>query len=178
MNGKTKKILFHPEEIAERVGILGEELTEEYRGRDLVVVSLLRGSFIFTADLVRAMDVEMEIDFVTTSSYENRESSDGNVNILHDLRTDISGRDVLLVDDICDSGHTMFFAKEHLAEKNPKTIKTCCMLDKPDRREVEIFPDFIGFTIPDLFIVGYGLNFGSYYRNVPYIYAYVDDEEA
>lgn len=169
---KREKVLFSREEINERVKKLGKEISEIYKEKNLVVVSLLRGSFIFCADLVREMDIPVEVDFITTHSYGHGEISTGNVDIVHDLRTDLKGKDVLIVDDIMDSGHTIKKVREHLQEKNPESVNICVMLDKPDRRQVELDPDYIGFSIPDLFIVGYGLNYGDHYRNIPYIFTF------
>ena len=109
---------------------------------------------------------------MTTSSYGHGESSSGIVEIITDVRTDIKGKDVLIVDDIIDSGHTMKKVVEFINMKGPKSVKTCCMLDKPSRREADIAPDYVGFTIPDVFIVGYGLNYGDFYRNIPYIFTF------
>lgn len=170
---KREKELFSREEISKRVKELGVELSKKYEGKELVVVSLLRGSFIFAADLVREIDTKVEVDFITTASYGDEETSSGIVNIVHDLRSNIEGKDVLIVDDIIDSGFTLKKVKEHLETKNPNSIKICVMLDKPSRRKVDIGPDFVGFSIPDVFIVGYGLNYGSYYRNIPYIFTFV-----
>lgn len=169
---KREKVLFSREEIDERVRELGNEISRIYEKKNLVVVSLLRGSFIFCADLVREIDIPVEIDFVTTHSYGHGEVSSGNVEIVHDLRTDLKGKDVLIVDDIMDSGHTIKKVKEHLQSKEPNSINICVMLDKPSRRQVDLNPDYIGFSIEDLFIVGYGLNYGDHYRNIPYIFTF------
>ena len=171
LHGKPK-ILFDSDEISERVKELGEKISTDYEGEDIVVVSLLRGSFIFAADLVRKIKNPVNVDFMTTSSYGNEEMSSGIVEIITDVRTDIKGKNVLIVDDIIDSGHTMKKVVEFINMKEPKSIKICCMLDKPSRREADIFPDYVGFTIPDVFIVGYGLNYGDYYRNIPYIFTF------
>ncbi|WP_036729108.1 hypoxanthine phosphoribosyltransferase [Peptoniphilus mikwangii] len=173
MTDREKKIIFTREEITKRIKELGAELTKEYKDKDLIVISLLRGSFIFAADLVREIDTVLEIDFLTTASYGNSEVSSGRVKFLSELRSNIKGRDVLVIDDIVDTGHTMKSVVEKLKGYEPKSIKTCVMLDKPSRREVDIKADYVAFEIPDLFIVGYGLNYGDFYRNVPYIYAYV-----
>lgn len=172
MQDKKEKTLFSREEIHTRVKELGQEVSKAYEDKDLVVVSLLRGSFIFTADLVREMSIPVEVDFMTTSSYGNSEVSSGLVDIVFDLRASIEGKDVLIVDDIIDSGFTLEKVIEHLEAKNPRSIKICVMLDKPSRRKVDLSPDFVGFSIPDVFIVGYGLNYGSYYRNIPYIFTF------
>ena len=170
---KREKTLFSREEIDVRIKELGKELSHNYNGKNLVVVSLLRGSFIFAADLVREITTPLEVDFITTASYGNDEISSGIVEIIHDLRSNVEGKDILIVDDIMDSGHTLKKVMEHIELKNPNSVKVCVMLDKPSRRQVQLEPDFIGFSIPDVFIVGYGLNYGDYYRNIPYIFTFV-----
>lgn len=172
IDNKKEKTLFTKEDIQDKVEELGKIITEYYEGKDLVVISLLRGSFIFAADLIRHINAHLEVDFVTTSSYGFSETTTGVVDIVHDLRTNIEGKDVLIVDDIVDTGYTLSKVIEHIREKNPKSIKTCVMLDKPSRRKVDIKPDFCGFSIPDVFIVGYGLNYGVHYRNIPYIFTF------
>lgn len=171
-SNKRQKTLFSREEIAKRVRELGIEISVDYKGKDLVVISLLRGSFIFTSDLVRELPIPVEVDFMTTSSYGHSEESSGHVDIVHDIRTDIKGKDVLIVDDIMDSGFTLENVVKHLEEKSPRSIKISVMLDKPSRRKVDLSPDYVGFTIPDVFIVGYGLNYGDFYRNIPYIFTF------
>lgn len=169
---KRQKTLFSRAEIDERVKQLGIEISRDYDKKDLVVISLLRGSFIFTSDLVRELSIPVEVDFMTTSSYGHSEESSGVVDIVHDIRTVIKGKDVLIVDDIMDSGFTLENVVKHLENKSPNSIKICVMLDKPSRRKVELSPNYVGFTIPDLFIVGYGLNYGDFYRNIPYIFTF------
>lgn len=169
-----EEILFSEEKIAQRVKELGKEIENDFED-GFVIISLLRGSFIFAADLVRNINKKVEIDFLTTSSYENEECSSGDVKFLSNLRTDIRGRDVLIVDDILDTGNTLKCVKDKLISMNPKSIKSVVMLNKPSRRQVDIDADYVGFTIDDLFIVGYGLNYGDFYRNIPYIYSYVED---
>ena len=165
-------MLFSREEIDNRVKELGEIISEKYKGKDLLVVSLLRGSFIFTADLVREITIPLEVDFMTTASYGHREVSTGNVEIITDLRTKVEGRDVLIVDDIMDSGFTIQKVKNRIEEDKANSVEICVMLDKPSRRKVDLNPDYVGFSIPDLFIVGYGLNYGDHYRNIPYIFTF------
>jgi len=172
IDNKKEKVLYERETIKKRVGELGKELGKNYKGKDLVVVSLLKGSFVFTADLTREMDIPLEVDFMTTASYGNSEISSGDVKILQDIRSDIEGKDVLIVDDIIDTGHTIVRVIDHLKEKKPNSIKVCVMLDKPSRRQIDISPDYVGYEIPDVFIVGYGLNYGKYYRNTPYIFTF------
>jgi len=172
IENKKEKILYSREMIQKRVKEMGIELGGFYSGKDLVVISLLKGSFVFTADLTREMDIPLEVEFMTTASYGNNEFSSGEVKILQDVRGDIEGKDVLIVDDIIDTGHTLSKVIEHLEKKNPSSIKVCVMLDKPSRRQIEIIPDYVGYEIPDVFIVGYGLNYGNYYRNTPYIFTF------
>lgn len=169
---KRERTLYSREVISTRVKELGDILSKEYENKDLVVVSLLRGSFIFTSDLVREISIPVEVDFMTTASYGHGETSSGNVEIVHDIRTSVEGKDILIVDDIMDSGYTLGKVKEILSLKNPNSIKICVMLDKPSRRKIDISPDFVGFSIDDVFIVGYGLNYGDYYRNIPYIFTF------
>lgn len=171
---KKEKILFSREEIAQRVRELGLEISKDYKDKEMVVISLLRGSFVFAADLVREINVPVNMDFMTTSSYGHEEFSTGIVEIITDIRADIRGKNVLVVDDIIDSGHTMSKVVDYINLKEPKSIKTCCMLDKPSRREADISPDYVGFSIPDVFIVGYGLDYEDFCRNIPYIYTYDD----
>jgi len=171
-SNKRERTLYSKEDIATRVKELGKIISKEYKDKNLLVISLLRGSFIFASDLVRELSIPVEIDFMTTASYGHDEISSGNVEIVHDIRADIEGKDILIVDDIIDSGYTLNKVKEILSLKNPNSVKICVMLDKPSRRKVDINPDFVGFSIPDVFIVGYGLNYGDHYRNIPYIFTF------
>jgi len=174
IENKRRETLFTREDIQKRTEELGKELSDFYKDKNLLVVSLLKGSFIFTADLVRELSIPVRIEFMTTSSYGHGEESTGSVKVVQDLNVDLSEYDVLIVDDIIDSAITMTGVIEHLKKKNPKSVKSCALLDKPERRRVAYDGDFIGFTIPDMFIVGYGLNYGDYYRNIPYVFAFVD----
>ena len=173
---KVWEVLLTEEEINNRITQLGQQISEDYRGKGLLVVSLLKGSFIFTADLVRKMDIPVKIEFMTTSSYGHEEESSGYVKILTDVSDDLSGYHVLVADDITDSGLTMKFVMEHLKKKNPESVKCCVLLDKPDRRVVDLVPDYLGYTIPDKFVVGYGLNYGDYFRNIPYVFVVTDQD--
>lgn len=172
IENKKEKTLYSREEIQSRVEELGKEISRAYRGKNLLVVSLLRGSFVFTADLVREMNIPVEVDFMTTASYGHGEISTGDVEIVHDIRTGVDGKDILIVDDIIDSGFTLKKVKEFLETKNPNSVEVCVMLDKPSRRKVDISAKYVGFEIPDVFIVGYGLNYGDHYRNIPYIFTF------
>lgn len=172
MDIETKKweVLCSEEQIASRLKELGAQISEEYKDKNLLVVSLLKGSFIFCADLVRNITVPVKIEFMTTSSYGHGEESSGKVKMVSDIPSDISGYDVLVVDDITDTALTMDFVINHIKSKNPKSVKSCVLLDKPSRRKVELVPDYCGFEIEDKFVVGYGLNYGDYYRNIPYVF--------
>ena len=171
-----ENILISENEIKEHIKLLGETLSVEYKDKKLYVLSLLRGSFIFTADLVRHISLPTAIGFMTTSSYGHGESTSGNVKVIQDINDNLEGYDVLVVDDIVDTGITMKFVTEYLKKYNPASIKCCVLLDKPSRRKVDIEPDYKCFTIPDVFVVGYGLNYGDYYRNVPYIFNWESNE--
>jgi hypoxanthine phosphoribosyltransferase len=173
---KVWEILCSEEDIQKRTRELGAAITQDYKYKNLYVVSLLRGSFIFAADLLRRIDLKLKVDFMTSSSYEHAEESSGTVNIIKDITEDLTGFDVLVVDDIADTGLTMSYVMNHLKTKNPSSVKCCVLLDKPSRRKVNLVPDYVGFSIPDQFVVGYGLNFGDYYRNVPYVFAVTDED--
>lgn len=170
MEDKKVNILLSSEEIRERISEVGKNLSKDYDGKKLYVLSLLRGSFIFTADLVRQLSVPVKIGFMATSSYGHGETSTENVKVVQDISDNLEGYDVLIVDDIVDTGITMNFVIEHVKKLNPASVKCCVLLDKPERRKVELVPDYCCFEIPDVFVVGYGLNYGDYYRNIPYIF--------
>ncbi|MDM0761399.1 hypoxanthine phosphoribosyltransferase [Clostridium perfringens] len=170
MEDKNRNILLSEEQIKEQIAIVGKKLTEDYKDKNLYVLSLLRGSFIFAADLVRAIDTKAQIGFMTTSSYGHSEESTGIVKVVNDIPDNIEGLDVLIVDDIIDSGITMDFVINHVKSLGAKSVKTCTLLDKPSRRKVDLKPDYCCFEIEDLFVVGYGLNYGDHYRNIPYIF--------
>jgi hypoxanthine phosphoribosyltransferase len=156
--------------IAARVEALAREITDFYRDTDkLVVVGLLRGSFIFIADLVREIELPVEVDFLEVSSYGNATESSREVRILKDLRGEIEGRDVLVVEDIVDTGHTLSSVLDVLKTRKPRRIEACALLDKPSRREVDVKARWIGFEIPDTFVVGYGIDFAQRNRNLPHI---------
>jgi len=173
---KVWEILCSEEDIKKRLQELGQQISLDYGDKNLYVISLLKGSFIITADLVRELTIPVKINFITTSSYGHSEESSGNVEIVSDINEDLTGYDILVVDDIADSGLTMKFVLDHLKNKNPNSIRSCVLLDKPERRRVELEPDYIGFTIPDKFVVGYGLNYGDYYRNIPYVFVVTDED--
>ncbi|CUJ92983.1 Hypoxanthine phosphoribosyltransferase [Shimia thalassica] len=156
--------------IAARIETLSSEISNEYAGTNkLVVVGLLRGSFVFIADLVRELDLPVEVDFLEASSYGNAMESSREVRILKDLRGEIEGRDVLVVEDIVDTGHTLSHVLRLLKSRKPAKLHTIALLDKPSRREADIKADWIGFSIPDEFVVGYGIDFAQRNRNLPFI---------
>ena len=178
MDIETKKweILCSEEQIATRLKELGAQISEEYKDKNLLIISLLKGSFIFCADLVRNIAVPVKIEFMTTSSYGHSEESTGKVKIVSDISSDMSGYDVLIVDDITDTALTMDFVINHIKSKNAKSVKSCVLLDKPSRRKVDLVPDYCGFEIEDKFVVGYGLNYGDYYRNIPYVFNVTNED--
>lgn len=161
--------LISEKQIEERISELANEINKDFDGEEIVIVSILKGSFIFTADLVRKITVPCTMDFVSLSSYGNSLVSSGVVKILKDLDEEIEGKNVIIVEDIIDTGRTLSFFVDVLKARNPKSIKICTILDKPDRRIDEVNVDYIGFKIPDEFVVGYGLDFEQTHRNLPYI---------
>lgn len=170
MEDKNKNIILTEKQISEKIKEVASIITKDYKDKNLYVLSLLRGSFIFTADLVRAINTKTQIGFMTTSSYGHSEESSGYVQVVNDIPDNIEGLDVLIVDDIIDSGITMNFVINHVKNLGAKSIHTCTLLDKPSRRKVDLSPDYCCFKIEDLFVVGYGLNYGDHYRNIPYIF--------
>ncbi|WP_198008319.1 MULTISPECIES: hypoxanthine phosphoribosyltransferase [Brenneria] len=165
------EVMISEREVKARVTELGRQISEHYRdsGSDMVLVGLLRGSFIFMADLCRAIDVSHEVDFMTASSYGSGMSTTRDVKILKDLDEDIRGKDVLIVEDIIDSGNTLSRVSEILQLRSPKSLAICTLLDKPQRREVDVNVEWVGFSIPDEFVVGYGIDYAQHYRHLPYV---------
>lgn len=167
----TVEVMISADEIQKRVSELGNQISEHYRnsGHELVLVGLLRGSFMFMADLCRAIDVPLEVDFLTASSYGNNMNSSRDVKILKDLDEDIRGKDVLIVEDIIDSGNTLSKVRELFALRGPASLAICTLLDKPTRREVDVPVEWVGFSIPDEFVVGFGIDYAQRYRHLPYV---------
>lgn len=163
------KVLVTEEELKARVGELGEALYDRFEGKSPLFLAVLKGSFIFLADLVRATQLKSDVEFMSVSSYANATESSGRVRIVHDVQQDITGRDIIIVEDILDSGNTLAFLKNYLMAKGAASITIVTLLDKPTRRTKAITADFAGFTVPDEFVVGYGLDYAQKYRNVPYI---------
>jgi hypoxanthine phosphoribosyltransferase len=168
MSERLAKML-STEEIAARVKVLGEQITKEYKDKNLVLVVVLKGSFIFASDLCRAIDGPLRIDFLGVRSYGEGTETSGVVQITQDLSKPIAGEDVLIVEDIVDTGLTIAHLMDLFRTRNPRSVKVCALLHKPARSRVAVSIDYLGFTIEDKFVVGYGLDFGERYRNLPYI---------
>lgn len=164
-----QKILFTEEQLKTRVSELARQIEQDYRGKEIMLISVLRGSFIFMADLCRAIDLPCTLDFMAVSSYGKGTSSSGQVQITKDLSEDISGRNIIVVEDILDSGNTLYYLLRLLEHRHPASIRLCTLLDKPERRVKPVEVHYTGFTIPDAFVVGYGLDYAEKYRNLPYI---------
>ncbi len=169
LHDDVEEILLDSDAVANRVAELGAQIAADSAGRDPVLVSVLKGALVFLADLMRAMDLPTSIDLMEVSSYGAATESSGQVRILKDLSKPIEGRDVIVVEDIIDTGLTLNYLLRYLADKGPASIKIVCLLDKPARRLADIPIDYTGFTIPDRFVIGYGLDYDERYRNLPYI---------
>jgi len=163
------EILISEQELSTKVKELGAQISKDYEGEDLILVGILKGSVPFMADLMRAITIPLSIDFMQVSSYGGDTKTSGVVKILKDLDADITNKNVLIVEDIIDSGYTLDYLKKYLAHRGCKSLKICTILDKPSRRKVNLKPDYCGFEVDDLFIVGYGLDLDQKYRNLPYI---------
>jgi len=148
---------------------LGRQISEDYRGRNPLLICLLRGAVVFLSDLIRSTDIPLEMDFMAISSYGDSTESSGVVRLMMDLKSNITGRDVLIVEDIVDTGHTLAYILDNLRTRRPADIKVCVLLSKPSRREAPVEVDYLGFEIPDKFVVGYGLDYAENYRNLPFI---------
>ena len=164
-----ERVLFSEEELDRRVSEIAAEINWDYAGKEPMLISVLRGSFVFMADLIRKIEVPCTVDFMSVSSYGRGTTSSGQVKITKDLSDDIEGKDIIVVKDILDSGNTLSYLLQLLQARKPASMKLCTLLDKPDRRVKEVHVDYTGFTIPDEFVVGYGLDYAEKYRNLPYI---------
>jgi len=169
LNQTKSGFLISEEEIKKRVRSLAEEISRDYQGKRPLLVGILKGAFIFLADLIRELTVEVEVDFLAVSSYGKATETSGEVKILKDLSESIEGKDVIIVEDIVDTGLTLKYLFDLLRTRNPKSLKICVFLDKKERRVVEVPVHYIGFEVPDLFLVGYGLDFAEKYRQLKYI---------
>ncbi len=164
-----EKVLISEEALKEKVTELAAKISEDYTGKDLLLISVLKGGFVFAADLFRALSIPASVDFMAVSSYGASSKSSGVVKILKDLDRPVEGKDVLIVEDILDSGVTLNYLKDLLLRRGVKTLKICTILNKPDRRKADIYADYVGFDIPDAFVVGYGLDYDEKYRNLPFV---------
>lgn len=169
MHKDIRNIMISEEELAKRVKELGEQLTEEYKGKDLLIVGILKGCMLFLSDLVRNIDLPLTMDFMVVSSYGTATKSSGVVRIIKDLEREIEGKDVLIVEDIVDTGLTLSYLIENLKTRNPNSVKICSLLDKPERRKAQVDIEYVGFEIADEFVVGYGLDYAEVYRNLPFV---------
>lgn len=164
-----EKVLISEEEIQAKIRELGVTLTEEYRDKNPIFLGILKGVIVFFADMIRAVPIPCEIDLIAVSSYGAGTVSSGKIKMEKDLSLDLEGRHVVILEDIIDSGRTLSYTIDYLKSKNPASLKICTLLDKPARRQVDLEADYIGFTVPDEFLIGYGLDYAEHYRNLPYI---------
>lgn len=169
MKNDIERVLVSEDELKAKVQELGAQITRDYQGKDLLMVSVLKGSVIFMADLMRAVELPCTIDFMCVSSYGSGTKTSGVVKIIKDLDIDLHGKDLLIVEDILDSGKTLHYITKMLADRGTASIRIATLLDKPERRTAPLTPDYCGFVIPDKFVVGYGLDYDERYRNLPYI---------
>lgn len=168
------KVLIEEEKIQQRVKEIAEQITKDYEGKELTLICILKGSTFFTVDLAKRIDNKLKIEFIQVSSYHEGTNSSGNIEMKLDLRESIEGKDVIIIEDIIDTGRTLSYLIEHLKTRNPKSLKLCTLLDKPERRIYDVKVDYVGFQIPDKFVVGYGLDVNEQYRNLPYV-AYIGE---
>ncbi|WP_372995132.1 hypoxanthine phosphoribosyltransferase [Lutispora sp.] len=169
MNNDILKVLITKEELEQKVKELGQMITKDYKDKDLMIVGVLKGCVIFLSDLIREIDLPLTMDFMVVSSYGSSTKSSGVVRIIKDLEKDIAGKDVLIVEDIVDTGLTLNYLVDYLKSRNANSVKICTLLEKPDRRKAEVEMEYVGFRIPDEFVVGYGLDYAEVYRNLPFV---------
>jgi hypoxanthine phosphoribosyltransferase len=170
MNEMSREVIFPRAVIQKRVQEMADQISKDYAGSDLVIIGILKGAFIFMADLIRMMDIPSKVDFVRVASYGAGAQSSGKVVMTKDIETSIRGRDILIVEDIVDTGLTLQYLADWLKERNPRSLKVCAFLDKRKRRKVAFEADYVGFTIDDGFVVGYGLDYNEQYRFLPEVY--------
>ncbi len=169
MHNDIEEVLITEQQLQRKVRELGQQITRDYRGRPLLLICVLKGALMFLADLARAIDLPLELDFMVISSYGSATQSSGVVRIVKDLEEPIDGKHVLIVEDIVDSGLTLHYMLEVLRTRNPASLRVCALIDKIKAREKVVVPDYIGFHVADRFVVGYGLDYAQHYRNLPYI---------
>lgn len=168
------KCLIDEKELQKRITEMGMQITKDYKGKEIILICVLKGSVYFTVDLSKRIENKVKLEFIQVSSYGSGTVSSGNIQMKLDLKESIEGKDVIVIEDIIDTGRTLKFLLEYLKSKNPNSIKLCTLLDKPERRVCKIKVDYVGFKIPDKFVVGYGLDYDEYYRNLPYI-GYIEE---
>jgi hypoxanthine phosphoribosyltransferase len=166
---EVRSVLLNAQTIQRRVRLLGKEITRDYKEKSPLLVGVLRGAAVFLSDLIRHVDLELEVDFIALSSYGSATETSGQVQLVKDLESSIDGADVILVEDIVDTGLTLNYLVGNLKSRNPASLRVCALLSKPSRRKVEVNIDYLGFEVPDSFVVGYGLDFDQQFRNLPYI---------
>lgn len=171
MEKMIKSILVSEEDIAEKVKELGKQITEDYKGKDLMLVGILKGAVIFMSDLARSINMPINMDFMAVSSYGRSSTSTGEVRIIKDLDFSVENKNILIVEDIIDTGYTLAYLTDNLRKRGAKSVKVCTLLDKPERRKVDVAVDYLGFAIPDEFVVGCGLDYAEMGRNLPYVAA-------
>ncbi len=169
MNKAVKNVLISEEQIELKVQELGREISAKFQDEELVVISILKGALVFTADLIRELSADVVLDSMIVSSYGSGTTSSGKIKIVQDCREDLNGKNVLVVDDVIDTGNTLSQLCEFLRTREPKSLSTCVFLDKPSRRVVNFKPDYVGYEIPDAFVIGYGLDYDGKYRQLPYV---------
>ena len=169
MHKDLERILVSKQELEKRIAELARDINNDYRGKEPIFLGVLKGSVIFLSDLVRSVDLDCTMDFIGLSSYGNASATSGSVRITKDIEKDVEQRDIIIVEDILDSGYTMSYLVDYLKSKAPSSIRICVLLDKPARRKTEVHSDYFGFEVPDDFVVGYGLDYAERYKNLPYI---------
>ncbi|MBU3216916.1 hypoxanthine phosphoribosyltransferase [Clostridium estertheticum] len=169
MNNDIKEVLYNEEQLRDKIRQMGEKVSKDYYGKDLILIGILKGSVIFMSDLLKEITIPCKMDFMAVSSYGNSTKTSGVVRILKDLDFEIQGKDVLIVEDIIDSGVTLKYLMKCLSARKPSSLEIICLLNKPERRKVDIDVKYVGFDVPDFFIVGFGMDYAERYRNLPYI---------
>jgi hypoxanthine phosphoribosyltransferase len=168
-NEVVGKVLYTQKDISQRAKEIGKQITEDFKGEEVILLGTLKGAILWMGDIMKNVNLDVKIDFVSASSYGSSRTSSGIVRIKKDVDMDIYNKNVIIIEDIVDTGTTLKYMKEYLADRNPKCVKICTLLDKPSGRKVDLKADYVGFEVEDLFIVGYGLDFDQKYRNLPYI---------
>ncbi|KRM69315.1 hypoxanthine phosphoribosyltransferase [Apilactobacillus ozensis] len=169
MNNDILKTLYSEEDIKQACQKLGQQISEDYKGKTPIVIGVLKGAIFFMTDIVREMDIYTKLDFIDVSSYNGGTESSGSVKLIKDIDVDVNGKDVIFMEDIIDTGRTLKYLKELLADRGANSIKVCTLMDKPEGRVVEVKADYVGFEVPNEFVVGYGLDYDGKYRNLPYV---------